>query len=261
MLIDWFTVAAQLVNFLILLALLKWLLFDRIVRAMDQREEKIATRLEEAAGKREEAEERAEELERDRHELDSQRDEILQQAREEAEQRRAEMVREAREEVDRLRKDWRDDLERRQEELVSQLHQRAGKAVQRAARQALTDLADQEVRQAAVRIFLSKLDEIDGEQRETLAKSVEDAESRMIVAAAEELAEDDRRKVAEAIERQWSGDFEVDYETSPELIAGIEVRANGQALGWNLRDYLDQFDTELRDALRDEAEKGESSSR
>jgi F-type H+-transporting ATPase subunit b len=246
---------------LILLALLKWLLFDRIVRAMDQREEKISTRLEEAAGKQEEAEERAEELQRDRHQLDSQRDQILQEAREEAEQRRTELVRKAREEVDCLRQDWRDDVERQQEEFVSQLRQRAGKALQRAARAALADLADQDVRRGAVRVFLSKLDEVDGEQRETLAKSLEDAESQMIVASADELAEDDRRKVAEALQRHWGDGVEVDFETSPELIAGVEIRANGQALGWNLRDYLDQFDAALRDALREKAGKGESPSK
>jgi F-type H+-transporting ATPase subunit b len=37
-LIDWFTVVAQIVNFLILVALLKHFLYDRIIRAMDKRE-------------------------------------------------------------------------------------------------------------------------------------------------------------------------------------------------------------------------------
>ena len=42
--IDWFTVAAQIVNFLILVALLKYFLYGRIVDAMDRREQSIAQR-------------------------------------------------------------------------------------------------------------------------------------------------------------------------------------------------------------------------
>ena len=57
--IDWFTFAAQMINFLVLVALLQWLLYGPIVRAMKKREEKIAGRLEQASWKREEAEERS----------------------------------------------------------------------------------------------------------------------------------------------------------------------------------------------------------
>jgi F-type H+-transporting ATPase subunit b len=52
MLIDWFTVVAQIINFLILVALLKHFLYGRIIKAMDQREERINSRLEEAKKKK-----------------------------------------------------------------------------------------------------------------------------------------------------------------------------------------------------------------
>ena len=60
MLINWFTVIAQIVNFLILVVLLKYLLYNRIVRAMDERESKIQSRLKEAEEKEEAAEREAE---------------------------------------------------------------------------------------------------------------------------------------------------------------------------------------------------------
>ena len=56
MLINWFTVAAQIVNFLILVALLKRFLYGPIVRAMAAREERIAAEMAEAPQKRQEAE-------------------------------------------------------------------------------------------------------------------------------------------------------------------------------------------------------------
>ena len=44
MLIDWFTVFAQVVNFLILVALLKKFLYSRVTAAMDERAGEIAER-------------------------------------------------------------------------------------------------------------------------------------------------------------------------------------------------------------------------
>ena len=45
MLIDWFTVLAQIVNFLILVALMKRFLYGPLIAAIDAREQSIAARL------------------------------------------------------------------------------------------------------------------------------------------------------------------------------------------------------------------------
>ncbi len=46
--IDWLTVIAQIVNFLILVWLLKRFLYQPVINAMDQREQRIAERLQKA---------------------------------------------------------------------------------------------------------------------------------------------------------------------------------------------------------------------
>jgi vacuolar-type H+-ATPase subunit H len=96
--IDWFTFAAQIVNFLVLVALLRWLLYDPIVRAMKKREEKIAGRLEEADRKREEAEEKVQEYEEKSRQLDQKRDELLKEARHEAHEEQQRLLKEAKQE-------------------------------------------------------------------------------------------------------------------------------------------------------------------
>ena len=51
MLIDWFTVGAQALNFLILVWLMKHFLYKPILNAIDAREKLIATELADAAAK------------------------------------------------------------------------------------------------------------------------------------------------------------------------------------------------------------------
>jgi F-type H+-transporting ATPase subunit b len=52
MLIDWFTVGAQALNFLILVWLLKRFLYKPILHAIDEREKRIAAELADADAKR-----------------------------------------------------------------------------------------------------------------------------------------------------------------------------------------------------------------
>ena len=56
MLIDWFTVSAQVVNFLILVWLMKRFLYKPILHAIDAREQRIAKKIADADAKRAEAE-------------------------------------------------------------------------------------------------------------------------------------------------------------------------------------------------------------
>ena len=92
MLIDWFTVVAQIVNFLVLVALLKHFLYGRLIEAIDDRENRIARRLAEAGEKNKEAERRVEEMRAQAAEQERQRAEMLAQAQHEADDRRNEMI-------------------------------------------------------------------------------------------------------------------------------------------------------------------------
>ena len=62
MLIDWFTVGAQALNFIILVWLLKRFLYKPILNAVDAREQRIAAELADADAKRAEAKKERDEL-------------------------------------------------------------------------------------------------------------------------------------------------------------------------------------------------------
>ena len=87
MLIDWFTVTAQIVNFLILVYLLKRFLYQPIVRHMNEREEKIANRLQQASDKRAEAQRQIDEFQHKQEEIEQQSAQKLEKAEEEAQKR------------------------------------------------------------------------------------------------------------------------------------------------------------------------------
>ena len=80
MLIDSFTIIAQIINFLILVYLLKRFLFNRIIKIMDEREKQITDRMQDAKTAKEAAQKELDEQQRIREELQGKWNEMLAQA-------------------------------------------------------------------------------------------------------------------------------------------------------------------------------------
>src|SRR5690242_5427666 len=97
MLIDWFTVGAQVVNFLILVWLLKRFLYRPILNAIDVREKRIAAELADAAAKQTGAQKERDEFQHKNEEFDRQRAALLRQATDEAKAERQRLLDDARE--------------------------------------------------------------------------------------------------------------------------------------------------------------------
>src|ERR1700685_4022377 len=94
--IDWFTVIAQLINFLILVYLLKRFLYKPILHAIDEREKGIAAQLAEAEAKKAEAQRERDDFQHKNELFDQERAALLQQAREAAGAERQRLLDEAR---------------------------------------------------------------------------------------------------------------------------------------------------------------------
>ena len=126
MLIDWFTVIAQVINFLILVWLLKRFLYRPVLDAIDAREKRIASALADADAKKTEAEQERDAFQHKNEAFDQQRAALLSQATDEAKAERLRLLDAARQESDSLRA-------KRQEALISE-QQSLSEALARRAR-------------------------------------------------------------------------------------------------------------------------------
>src|ERR1700733_783694 len=96
MLIDWFTICAQSLNFLILVWLMKRFLYKPILQAIDAREKRIATELADAETKKAEAQKQRDEFQHKNEEFDQQRAALLKKGTDEANAERQRLLDEAR---------------------------------------------------------------------------------------------------------------------------------------------------------------------
>jgi F-type H+-transporting ATPase subunit b len=248
--IDWFVFAAQIVNFLVLVALLKRFLYGPIVKAMHEREERIESRLEEADRKRREAEEEEEKYREANASLDEERRQRLEEVRQEAEETRKQLWEEARRDVERKRKDWHESLERQRESLLELIRQRASQQVLAATQRALAELADAELEGRMVDVFLQRFEALEEDRREKLREAIQEDGQPLTIRSAFGLSEDRRQRLRETLQDAFQVSNEIEFTTSPAVVCGLELQAGGHKMGWSVDQFLASLEDELGDVLR-----------
>lgn len=243
MLIDWFTVLAQIVNFLVLVMLMKRFLYSRVIRAMDEREAAIAGRIAEAGQKILDADRQLCELRALKAEQEQQQDKLLRVAQQEAAEERLRLVAKARESAQRLESKWRDELELERQAVLEDVRLRAAGEILAVVRRALADLACSEVQQSAVRVFLEKLQTLDAAALRELTRS----EVRVLTPL--ELPEEARQRLRELLESRAGGPVALRFDPAPDLAWGIELRGNGRRFSWTSVSYVEALEDNLKEAL------------
>lgn len=244
--IDWITVSAQIVNFLVLVWLLKRFLYQPILDAMDRRERRVNRRLHDAEEREQEADQRIQAYRRKAKELDEQRGELLAGAEDEAAEQKRTLVESAREEANRKRDAWQRQVKEEKEEFLDRLRREAAEAVQKAARRALQDLANAELERQVVDTFIERMESLDEDSRRRLAE----VEETVGVASSFELGAGVRSRLTRAIHECIDEDADVEYTQSPDLVCGVELTRGEQRLSWHVAHYLEQLSARIDEALQ-----------
>jgi F-type H+-transporting ATPase subunit b len=242
-LIDWVTVVAQIINFLILIYLLKRFLYGPIVRAMNEREERIREEIREAERARAEAEERSTQLQREREELERRREELMDQARQEVRQWKDETLERVKREVEQARRSWMEGLSVEKERTRSRISKVLSEQVLAVSRKVLTDLANGSLERSAVEQFLVRLEQSTKGQEGSfdMAGEVE-----------VELGFDSielQERVRTALAKIFGSGRSIRAKVNSELGFGIRVLAGDRKWDWNLSRYLQDLERALFDQL------------
>jgi F-type H+-transporting ATPase subunit b len=258
MLIDWFTVGAQALNFLVLVWLMKRFLYQPILHAIDAREKRIAAELADVDAKRAEAEKERALFEKKNEEFDRQRAELLRQGAAEAEAERARLLGEARQAAEAWRAKRQEALRSEARSLTEAISRRAEAEVFAIARKTLTDLAGATLEERMSEMFTRRLRDLRDEAKQGLATALSASSTPAIVRSAYELSSEQQAAVRQTINECVSSEVDVQFETAADLVSGIELTANGQKVAWSISDYLGSLEKGVRELL-DEPVRPEAS--
>jgi len=249
--IDWFTFTAQILNFLVLVWLLTHFLYNPIKNAMNKREKKIAEEQEKAITLQKQAESEAADYKQKTEELTHAKDELLAEAGQEVQQWRVEHLARARAEIDEQKTEWYQALTRERQSFLREARLRMAGHIHQMSRHVLTELANVDLQQQTIDVFLKQIDQIDEQQKNKILALIESTQHRVLVESAFPLEKDHRNKITNFVHDFLETDVKIDFETKPELICGIELHVAGYKISWNIQEPLQELEEEFLRSLNE----------
>jgi F-type H+-transporting ATPase subunit b len=269
-LIDWFTVAAQIINFLILAWLLKRFLYRPILDALDAREKRIASNLAAAVEKERVAEAERSRFQQKNEEFDRRLNELLAAAADEARAERKRLLAAANMDAEELRRRRHKAQRREYQALRHAIEQRTCAEVFAIARKALADLADTTLEAHMAEVFIRRMRSLDPEEKANLAAAVGIFMARgelqhetamagisspsradgtgsgeITIRSAFELPAAQQEAIAAAIRETVHGEISLHFKPEPNLISGIELVASGYKVAWSIAGYVASLEEEV----------------
>lgn len=249
MLIDSFTIIAQIINFLILVYLLKRFLFNRIIKIMDDRENQITDQMQDAEAAKEAAQKELEEQRRIREELQEKWNEMLTQAKKDAQKKREELVKDARKKIDEEQKNWSGAILKQRTAFLRDLRHLSCEQVCQISRKVLSDLAGEKLENQLIENFLVQLGKLSKKEKADFVRFINKDERKIWVNSSFQLTREKESEIRKTLEDIINGQVEINFKVSPDLICGIETRTEGKKISWNIEHYLDGLEEQLKKAF------------
>ena len=241
--VDWFTTGAQIINFLILIWLLKKLLFKPIIGVMERRELGLANRLQQAETKMSEAQNLKNQCEKHLQQLQSEKDQVLTQARQQAETEKALLLQRLNDEIQQKKTQFVAEIQKQQQELAPFISRTIAKKSLLLSRKTLTQLADQTLEQRIIAHFLHYLSNLPNDEQSSLKQALRKNTLATIVTG---FKPDNatQKKIKTGVD-SIQPNSKLVFEQRDYLLSGIALEIDGQSWEWNIDRYLTELGAEL----------------
>lgn len=249
MLIDWFTVVAQVVNFLILVWLMKRFLYTPILDAIDAREQRIAAGLADALARQSEAQKQLDMYEEKNEEFEQQRKALLNTARLEVQEERQRLFADARKEQEELRRRQQGSMHNDFRNQKDEIMRRTREEIFAIARKTLADLAAESLEKQMVETFIRRCRALGEKEKRELQAAFGTAVGPGLVRSTFPLPVVQQQELEQAMRQTFVFSGQFLFETAPELVSGITLSVNGYEVAWSIADYLPALERSVTDLL------------
>jgi len=216
---------------------------------MERREEEISNRLSLAQQKKNEAEKEVESFRRMEAEISEKRKEMLSKASIDAENLRNALIEKAYEAALKSEASWYEDLERDKEKIIAEISQRSGMLIYEIVRRSLSDLANEDLEEQIIEVFLKRLENMDEPEKATLLELCKTSGQKITVRSAFEISEELRVRISETVRDLTGTDPVIHFEAQPNLIAGVEMSIQSTVISWSISSYIDSMEEEISQML------------
>ncbi len=243
--INWFTVIAQLVNFVLLVWLMKRFLYAPILDAIDKREKKIKAQLADAKAQKADAKKEQDDFSAKNADFDQHKKALMDAATADVQAERQKLLDAARTDAETLRTKQAKSLQEMQVSMQTDVAKKTQQAVFSITQKALADLASVSLESQSVAVFIERLGHLKADEKKAIVAAFQADKKPVQVQSAFALSASQQTHITAALTKLLGSAADCAFTTDPALISGISLMANGYRLAWSVSDYLTSLEKSL----------------
>ncbi|MEP6725703.1 MAG: F0F1 ATP synthase subunit B [Bacteroidota bacterium] len=248
--INWFTVIAQVINFVILVWLLKKFLYQPILNAIGERENKITGQLKDADNKKAAAQKEQDDFKKKNEDFDAQKKALLDKAVADATTQKQQLIDTAKAEANALRSGMEKAAKEKQQNDTREIAEKTQKQVFAITRKALAAIASISMEEQSANTFIRHLKELKDDEKKQFMDAFKSNSNSILVRSAFELPAKQQGEINDAVNVILSADTHLQFKTTPEIISGIELSTNGYKLAWSFLEYLNTLENNISETMK-----------
>jgi F-type H+-transporting ATPase subunit b len=235
---------SQIVNFALLLILLRVFLYKPILKMLDERRQRIARSMEDAEKTAEARQKAEEEYQRQAEEMAQERERLRAEMTEEVAREREKLLAQARTEAEDILADARAQVEREREQMLKDLRGQVVALAIAAANKVIGEALDEERQRRLVEEFFSGiragrvviLDE---------ARLAGMAGQPAKVTSALPLSAEEQKTIGQGLAQQLRGEPSVEFAVDPAILGGLIIRVGDRVVDGSVAGQLESLRTSL----------------
>jgi F-type H+-transporting ATPase subunit b len=239
---DIWTFLFQVINFVVLLFILKRLLYKPVKEIMEKRRGLIEKTIEDAERAKKEALELKDQQQQEVNSLKTLQLQMIEDVKKEVIEEKKKLLTEAKEEAAKVIEKEKALFEVEKKKSENSLKDSAIEAVSVFASNLLKDISDEEFNKSIHRKFLQELEGISSNMN-----SIEDELVSVELDFAYPMNEDDLRKLEKELEQHLSKKMTINTNVDRTLIAGLKIKLNDRVYDFSLKGQIDSLASRLRE--------------
>jgi F-type H+-transporting ATPase subunit b len=252
--LDWATIAFQVVNFLVLAAVLYRFVFRPAVGRVEARRAEREALIEQTLEDRREAERLRQELRERLTEAEQEADRIVTEGQKRAEAERQQMLEEIEAEIEKMLADARQDVRQIRQQAVDEFHEELIEAILGISAQVIGQAAPENVHHTLLEQLTDRIWEMGRQEMERVRafrRSLGERTPTANVTTARPLTSQQQGELARTLSALADRTVDIHMEADPSLAAGMRVRLADIVVDNSIAGRLEGLREEASEALRE----------
>lgn len=246
--IHWPTVVIQIVNFLILVIVLKKFLYKPVLGAMDAREKAVQDRIKEAEKREKEALKEKEKLEAIQAEFENAKTDEMAKVHKQAEEEKLELLKQANQEIRDKQLKFEQQMTVEKKSLYDAVSHIVAETLVNQTKDAFKELANADLENQMAEIFAKKLPEIKKSDLDKIVKNIKN-NKEIEIASSFNIDEKNKKSIEKTLTEITNTKPKITYKKDNKVICGIEIISDSIIVKWGFTKYIENFNKSLNEAL------------